>query len=74
VLLEWDGEKGKNPVPLLKDVYSNERKRAKTLNFSIAYGKTVHGFAKDWGSEMFFFLSFLLFFWSNCASSYPLIS
>jgi len=48
VLLEWNGEKSKIPAPLLKDVYSNERKRAKTLNFSIAYGKTVHGFAKEW--------------------------
>ena len=26
----------------------NERKKAKIMNFSIAYGKTVHGFAKDW--------------------------
>jgi DNA polymerase-1 len=49
VLLEWGGEKGKAPAPLLKDVYGNERKRAKELNFSIAYGKTVWGFAKDWG-------------------------
>ena len=23
--------------------------QAKTLNFSIAYGKTVHGLAMDWG-------------------------
>eukprot|EP01127_Copromyxa_protea_P021264 TRINITY_DN7269_c0_g1_i1.p1 TRINITY_DN7269_c0_g1~~TRINITY_DN7269_c0_g1_i1.p1 ORF type:complete len:1237 (+),score=291.21 TRINITY_DN7269_c0_g1_i1:29-3739(+) len=49
VLLEWDHEKGEAPVPLIKDAYGTERKRAKTLNFSIAYGKTVHGFAKDWG-------------------------
>jgi len=48
VLLEWDSSKGKPPVPLLKDAFANERRRAKTLNFSIAYGKTVHGFAKDW--------------------------
>jgi DNA polymerase-1 len=23
--------------------------QAKTLNFSIAYGKTAHGLSKDWG-------------------------
>jgi DNA polymerase I len=26
-----------------------QRRRAKTLNFSIAYGKTVMGLARDWG-------------------------
>jgi DNA polymerase I len=44
---------GKPPVPLVKDVYGSERRKAKTLNFSIAYGKTVHGLAKDW---YFFYL------------------
>jgi DNA polymerase-1 len=48
VLLEWDGAKGKAPLPLLKDEFGTERRRAKTLNFSIAYGKTVMGLAKDW--------------------------
>jgi DNA polymerase-1 len=43
VLLEWDHSKGKPPAPLLKDVFATERKRAKVLNFSIAYGKTAHG-------------------------------
>ncbi len=36
-------------IPLLKDVYASERRKAKTLNFSIAYGKTAFGLAKDWG-------------------------
>jgi len=49
VLLEWDYAQGPPPSPLLKDVYGSERRRAKTLNFSIAYGKTVHGLSKDWG-------------------------
>jgi len=50
VLLEWDYSKGdKPPVPLVKDVYAAERRKAKTLNFSIAYGKTAHGLSKDWG-------------------------
>jgi DNA polymerase-1 len=44
-LLEWDKEKGVPPFPLLKDKYANERKKAKTVNFSIAYGKTAKGFS-----------------------------
>ena len=49
VLLEWDYRDGDPPKPLLKDVYGAERRKAKTLNFSIAYGKTAFGLAKDWG-------------------------
>ena len=33
-------------MPLVKDTYGSERRKAKTLNFSIAYGKTVHGLAQ----------------------------
>lgn len=51
VVLEWDYSKGQPNVPLVKDVYGSERRKAKTLNFSIAYGKTVHGLAQDWGIE-----------------------
>jgi DNA polymerase-1 len=51
LLLEWDNSKGKPPQPLLKDKFANERKKAKVMNFSIAYGKTVHGFMKDWNCE-----------------------
>jgi DNA polymerase-1 len=51
VLLEWDSSKGPKPadVGMVKDVFASERRKAKTLNFSIAYGKTVHGLAADWG-------------------------
>jgi len=49
VLLEWDYSKGDPPKPLLKDEFASERRKAKTLNFSIAYGKTAHGLSKDWG-------------------------
>lgn len=49
VLLEWDYSKGAPPKPLLKDAFASERRKAKTLNFSIAYGKTAHGLSKDWG-------------------------
>jgi len=48
-LLEWDYSKGEPTAPLLKDLFGSERRRAKTLNFSIAYGKTPHGLSKDWG-------------------------
>lgn len=48
VLLEWDYSKGPPTVPLVKDTYGSERRKAKTLNFSIAYGKTVMGLAADW--------------------------
>lgn len=48
VILEWDFSKGDPPKPLLKDQFANERKKAKIMNFSLAYGKTVHGFMKDW--------------------------
>ena len=32
---------GPATVPLVKDTFASERRKAKTLNFSIAYGKTV---------------------------------
>lgn len=48
-LLEWDYSKGDPPKPLLKDLFASERRKAKTLNFSIAYGKTAHGLSLDWG-------------------------
>jgi len=48
VLLEWDYAHGEPPKPLLKDEFGSERRKAKTLNFSIAYGKTAHGLSKDW--------------------------
>ncbi|KAJ8542917.1 hypothetical protein K7X08_005440 [Anisodus acutangulus] len=47
VLLEWQGE-DKPPVPLLKDAFGSERRKAKMLNFSIAYGKTTIGLSRDW--------------------------
>lgn len=40
LLLEWDKSKGDAPAPLLKEKYAAERRKAKTMNFSIAYGKT----------------------------------
>ncbi|KAJ3669547.1 hypothetical protein LUZ60_011497 [Juncus effusus] len=50
VILEWHPQPGqeKPPVPLLKDAFGSERRKAKMLNFSIAYGKTPIGLARDW--------------------------
>lgn len=36
-------------LPYVKDVFATERRKAKILNFSIAYGKTYRGLAQDWG-------------------------
>lgn len=47
-----EGHDGTNTAPLLKDVYASERRRAKVLNFSIAYGKTAVGLSKDWGTTV----------------------
>lgn len=48
-LLERDGNRPElQNVPLLKEMFSVERRKAKTLNFSIAYGKTVMGLSRDW--------------------------
>jgi len=47
-LLEWDENDGEAPAPLIKNKFASERRKAKVLNFSIAYGKTAYGLAKDW--------------------------
>jgi len=52
ILLEWDRSKGQPPAPLLKEKYAGERRKAKTLNFSIAYGKTAHGLSRDWNVDL----------------------
>ncbi len=52
VLLEWDHKQGAPPAPLLKDKFPTERRRAKVLNFSIAYGKTARGLAADWETSL----------------------
>jgi DNA polymerase-1 len=44
-----EAEEAAVTVPLLKDVFASERSKAKILNFSIAYGKTAYGLAKDFG-------------------------
>jgi hypothetical protein len=39
----------KEGMPLVKDEYASERRKAKILNFSLAYGKTEYGLSKDFG-------------------------
>jgi DNA polymerase I len=52
-LLEWDDSSGKPPpAPLVKDLFGSERRKAKTLNFSIAYGKTALGLSRDWNTSL----------------------
>ncbi|KAK2635129.1 hypothetical protein Ddye_029921 [Dipteronia dyeriana] len=50
VLLEWHPQPGetKPPVPLVKDAFALERRKAKMLSFSIAYGIRPLGLARDW--------------------------
>ena len=52
VLLEWDYNDGAPPAPMLKDKFASERRKAKVLNFSIAYGKTPHGLSKDFNTSV----------------------
>lgn len=33
-------------------MFANERRKAKVLNFSIAYGKTAHGLSKDFKTSL----------------------
>lgn len=47
-LLEWDASQGEATLPLVKDMFGSERRKAKGLNFSIAYGKTPKGLSVDW--------------------------
>jgi DNA polymerase I len=37
----------KEGVVLVKNKYASERRKAKILNFSLAYGKTEYGLSKD---------------------------
>ncbi len=37
---------------MLKDKYGSERRKAKAMNFSIAYGKGSYGFSKDWNISL----------------------
>ncbi|KAI0567564.1 DNA polymerase type 1 [Gracilaria domingensis] len=51
VLERDESDKSASSLPLLKDMFPTERRKAKTLNFSIAYGKTIVGLAKDWNTS-----------------------
>eukprot|EP00746_Dinoflagellata_sp_MGD_P167598 gnl/MRDRNA2_/MRDRNA2_98357_c0_seq1.p1 gnl/MRDRNA2_/MRDRNA2_98357_c0~~gnl/MRDRNA2_/MRDRNA2_98357_c0_seq1.p1 ORF type:complete len:1314 (+),score=275.68 gnl/MRDRNA2_/MRDRNA2_98357_c0_seq1:3-3944(+) len=50
VLLEENSEgTSSTHVPTIKKAFPVQRNQAKTLNFSVLYGKTSWGLAKDWG-------------------------
>ncbi|CAN8067452.1 unnamed protein product [Agarophyton chilense] len=51
ILEREEGINDSKKLPLLKDMFPIERRKAKTLNFSIAYGKTIVGLAKDWNTS-----------------------
>jgi len=51
VVLEEHARADETSVPLVKEKYGALRKKAKTLNFAILYGKTVVGLAEEWGIE-----------------------
>ena len=48
-LLEWDYANSARPKPMPKDKFACKRKKAKTLNFSIAYGKPAYNLRQVWG-------------------------
>nr|BBU67632.1 putative mitochondrial DNA polymerase [Rhabdomonas costata] len=48
VAVDADPGGGKSLVPLLKDVFPEERKRAKTLNFAVLYGQGPRRLAETW--------------------------
>jgi len=37
------------PLPSVKEAFSEQRRRAKVLNFSLLYGKTAYGLSREWG-------------------------
>ncbi|NKB17768.1 MAG: hypothetical protein HC770_06260 [Pseudanabaena sp. CRU_2_10] len=42
----------KEGMELVKDRYGSERRKAKILNFSLAYGKTEYGLSKDFSVSL----------------------
>lgn len=53
---------------VLQDVFGSERRKAKMLNFSIAYGKTAMGLAKDWKVDLCDLFFQVLFLCHNAVS------
>eukprot|EP01025_Chloroclados_australasicus_P007594 TRINITY_DN12485_c0_g1_i3.p1 TRINITY_DN12485_c0_g1~~TRINITY_DN12485_c0_g1_i3.p1 ORF type:complete len:997 (-),score=105.38 TRINITY_DN12485_c0_g1_i3:526-3174(-) len=47
-LIEHPGGKHTNSQQTIKEAFPQERQQAKTLNFSIVYGKTAKGLAEEW--------------------------
>lgn len=60
------------PRPLVKDMFSAQRRTAKVINFSIAYGRTIYGFCNEFVNifinllDIFLLFTLIIIYNQNC--------